>query len=238
MRPIIDGDIVAYYSMPEEGEPFSAAAEKCDRVIQELADVHFVDIDQMYIAIKSPLNDNYRFGISPEYKGNRKSGTPPEHLAAIRHYIIETWGAIPANGGEADDYIIIEAQRCIDEGIPFTIASIDKDLKQIPCNYYNMRTKQFSTMSKNEASLHFHSQLLTGDATDNIYGLTGIGPKRAAKLLEGLTPEQYPSAVAEAWKNAHPDDWREKLEVCWNLIRMARYLTELRRLDLPDAFQV
>ena len=36
----------------------------------------------------------------------------------------------------------------------------------------------------------FYSQILTGDAVDNIIGLKGIGPKKAEKSLKGCTTVQ------------------------------------------------
>ena len=45
--------------------------------------------------------------------------------------------------------------------------------------------------------------MLTGDRIDNIQGLKGIGPVKAARLLKGLTgdKEMY-EAVVEAYKAA------------------------------------
>ena len=36
----------------------------------------------------------------------------------------------------------------------------------------------------------FFTQALTGDTSDNIKGIKGIGPKKAEKLLAGLTTEE------------------------------------------------
>ncbi len=45
-------------------------------------------------------------------------------------------------------------------------------------------------VSEWDGLLFFYTQVLTGDNADNIKGLYGVGPKKAAKLLEGCETEQ------------------------------------------------
>ena len=50
--------------------------------------------------------------------------------------------------------------------------------------------------------IYFYTQVLTGDRTDNIPGLHGIGPKKAAKILKGLkTEHEMFDAVLKAYDN-------------------------------------
>jgi hypothetical protein len=63
---------------------------------------------------------------------------------------------------------------------------VDKDLRSIPGRFYDFVKKEEQTISPKEASLNFYSQVLSGDSTDQIPGLTGIGPTKARKILEGV----------------------------------------------------
>jgi hypothetical protein len=49
-----------------------------------------------------------------------------------------------------------------------------------------------------DAYKSFVSQILTGDRTDNIPCLAGIGPKKAAKVLEGQTTKE--GLLQAAWE--------------------------------------
>jgi len=98
--------------------------------------------------------------------------------------MINKFGAIVSEGEEADDLIAIEATRC---GPNTVVASIDKDMLQIPCWHFNFNRKEWTQVSEWQGDLFFYTQILTGDAADNIKGLMGIGPKKAEKLLAACT---------------------------------------------------
>lgn len=66
----------------------------------------------------------------------------------------------------------------------YILASIDKDLKQIPGQHYNWDKDEFKEVSLDEGNLFFYTQVLTGDPTDGYSGCPNIGPKRASKILE------------------------------------------------------
>jgi hypothetical protein len=40
--------------------------------------------------------------------------------------------------------------------------------------------------------------------------------------------------VREAWKEKHPEDWHDRLEVCWNLLYMRRTWDGFKRLTIED----
>ena len=101
--------------------------------------------------------------------------------------MVEKYGAIISEGEEADDLIAIEATRC---GPTTIVASIDKDMLQIPCRHFNINKGNWTTVTEITGRRFFYTQLLTGDAADNIKGVHGIGPKTAQKLLSGLTTEE------------------------------------------------
>lgn len=133
---------------------------------------------------------NYRHDFVDDYKANR----PPRPLlyAEIRQHLIDHWDALPVHGMEADDAIGIEMTFNPDA----VICTIDKDLDMIPGWHYNLNKYESYYVTEEEANLNFYCQLLTGDATDNIRGLYGIGRKKAEKHLTGCSTEE------EFWRSA------------------------------------
>lgn len=133
------------------------------------------------------LSDNSTFrhivATSRPYKGNRDRAHKPYHLELIKGYLRNVKGAEVWDDLEADDAISISSYRHDADGdLPF-IVSIDKDLDQIPGHHYNFRTDTLYFVSPRQALRNYYIQVLTGDMTDNIQGLQGVGPNRAEKIL-------------------------------------------------------
>ena len=61
--------------------------------------------------------------------------------------------------------------------------SIDKDLLQLPGRHYNFVAKEETVVTPKEAVINFYGQVLSGDPTDNVLGLPGVGPVRARRAL-------------------------------------------------------
>ena len=87
---------------------------------------------------------------------------------------------------EADDGMGTNQTHYKDDSI---ICSLDKDLLQIPGHHFNFVKNKFTYVTPEEGVLTFYKQILTGDTTDNIFGIRGIGPKEAAKALDHLIDE-------------------------------------------------
>ncbi len=121
-----------------------------------------------------------------KYKGNRDNASRPFWYRELRTYLVMHWDAVIVEGMEADDAVSIEQWGS--EGNSTMICTIDKDLRMIPGYFYDYRTKKAEIITPKQGYLHFCHQMLTGDATDNIPGLHGIGKKTAEKIL--------PSALA------------------------------------------
>ena len=122
------------------------------------------------------------------YKGNR-SGEKDEWIKFwephIRQRLIERWGfSCAAAWLETDD--VVAYLSVVTKGI---ICSPDKDLKQMPGAFYNYKEigtekhKGVEIVTPKEALRNFYFQLLVGDSTDNINGVTGMGEVKANKLL-------------------------------------------------------
>lgn len=146
---------------------------------------------------------NFRKEIDPSYKANR-TGDDPKHREALRQHLITDWHAVECVGYEADDACGVHQK---DDGSTMIVA-IDKDLLQVPGLHYSwpiikkgvvVREGIFREISKEEGIKRFFTQALTGDVSDNIKGIHGIGPKKAEKLLADCTTEEEMYDVVQFW---------------------------------------
>ena len=145
---------------------------------------------------------NFRFGVveteGPKGMGY-KAGRPPRpvHYDAAREYILKQ-GAREIHGYEADDAL---AMFQTDDTIA---VHIDKDINMVVGKHLNWVTMEFYDVPEGLGTVEyndkgkligrglkfFYHQLLTGDATDNILGIKGIGDKTAFMALEDCTTEK------------------------------------------------
>lgn len=137
---------------------------------------------------------NFRKEIDPSYKANRAEMPKPKHREALRIHLIKEWGAIECNGYEADDGCGVNQKQ---DGST-VICGIDKDLLQIPGRHYQwpiirkgvvQREGLFHDISEEQGWRNLFTQMLTGDTSDNIQGVKGVGPKKAEKLLQDCSTE-------------------------------------------------
>ena len=101
-------------------------------------------------------------------------------------HLVNKYRAIISEGEEADDLIAKEATRHNNNVI---VASVDKDMLQIPCWHYNFSKREWKKVSKWEGLKFFYTQILTGDRGDNIIGLWKVGPVGASKILKPCNTE-------------------------------------------------
>jgi len=178
---LIDGDIIAYRAGFSSNDLEAPDAEaKVDELIDTIIeDTEFISTDyQVYLTGKG----NFRFDIAKtlKYKGNRKDAVKPIHLQHIRDYLTTKYEATVSEGEEADDLIAIAATKI---GMKAVVASIDKDMLQIPCFHYNLTRRELSAVGEFSGMKFFYTQILTGDKADNIKGLHRCGPVKAGKIL-------------------------------------------------------
>ena len=70
-------------------------------------------------------------------------------------------------------------------------------------------------MNHDEATLFFYTQVLTGDAIDNIIGLKGIGPIKGGRMLDGcLTEAEMFKACVDAY-DGNVDRVVENARLLW-----------------------
>lgn len=188
MKILIDGDILTYRAAFScEGQPLGDAHDKIDEMVEDIMKATSFDMFsenyEMFITGKG----NFRFDVQPTYKQNRSGKPKPEHLPDLRYYLVEAYNAKVSSGQEADDDITI---RAIELGPDAIIASIDKDFLQVPCHHYNLNKKTLVKVDEFEGLLFFYTQILMGDKADNVFGIKGVGPVKAGKLLQDATTEQ------------------------------------------------
>jgi DNA polymerase I len=146
------------------------------------------------IAFDTP-KPSFRKELYTEYKANRES--PPEDLIKqIPHILraVDCFGIkrIELPGYEADDVIGTIAKRATKEGYFVDVITGDKDLMQLVDDqvtiYDSMKDKRYDSNGVKEKFGVLPHQVidflaLMGDASDNIPGVTGVGEKTAAELI-------------------------------------------------------
>lgn len=73
----------------------------------------------------------------------------------------------------------------------------------------------------------FYSQLLTGDAVDNVPGLPGWGPVAAYEVLHDRdTPESLLAAAITAYTSVYANDWQDQMTEQGRLLWLVRRLNK------------
>ena len=203
MRVLIDGDIICYrigFSTQDKSESIAIArtATFVETLLwEDLQALFEIKSYQGYLTGKT--NFRNEIAVTAPYKGNRTSAKP-KHLEIIREYLSKAWDFMISENEEADDCIAIDHVK---NKFKSVIASIDKDFMQLKGKHWNFVKKEMTYVSEEQSLLNFYLQVLTGDRTDNIIGLKGVGPVKANKILESYTSatEMY-TACVEAYGGA------------------------------------
>ncbi len=188
---------------------------------------------------------NFRHDIYAEYKANRDAMPEPlvQQIAPLRQGI-DLLGipVIIRENVEADDVIASLTYR-FKKSNPVVIVGSDKDLRQC----LDQRVIMWDPAGKKEKIVTLDDfqeefglppehwadfQALTGDTSDNIPGVPGVGPKTAMTILE-----QFPT-LEDVVKNLDQlkPNLRKKIEPHTEDIFTYRELTRLRTdqaLDIP-----
>lgn len=200
-KVLIDGDVIAYRAAWSTEKDFEGDAKrKVDSIMNEILERTCIFIDHNSYEVFLTGKNNFRNKIAKTavYKGNRKDRPKPRHLGFCRDYLSIEYGAVTANEEEADDAMGIRATELGQDTI---IASVDKDMLQVPCLHYNFVKQTFTEVSESAGKRTFYCQVLSGDSTDNIFGIYGIGPKKAAKILKDCkTDQEYWSTIVKVYE--------------------------------------
>ncbi|MDQ0420345.1 DNA polymerase-1 [Peteryoungia aggregata LMG 23059] len=239
----------AFHAIPalnrkSDGLPVNAVSGFCNMLWKLLRDARNTDVGvtPTHLAVIFDYSSTtFRKEIYPLYKANRSA--PPEDLipqfGLIRHATRAfNLPCIETEGFEADDIIATYARQAESTGADVTIVSSDKDLMQlVTANvhmYDAMKDKQIGIPDVIEKwgvppEKMIDLQAMTGDSTDNVPGIPGIGPKTAAQLLEEFGDLETLLARAGEIKQVKR---RENIVANAELARLSRQLVELRT-DVP-----
>jgi 5'-3' exonuclease len=244
---IVDADSILYrvgfsnFGTTTDPEPYIQAA--CGSLLKAIQGVGGVYNDENVIVATTGSGERYRARFDPNYKANRKGTKKPlfitemkEELAAILGH--ECYVEVPAPEGEADDFVSYTARKFYkDKNIPPIIIGIDKDLLQIPGHHYNFVTGYHQQVDQLAAEYNLYKQILTGDASDNVKGLKGVGPAKAKKILRNAdTPNAMARFSLINYLDAHPEDGTDKFMTTAHLVYLQRTPGEL--YEYPDSSEL
>ncbi len=195
MHLLIDGDIVVFrfscamdttvdwgHGLKTIQRNLLKAQNEVDRFIKVMmAKTFCTEVTMCFTSHK-----NFRYSVLPTYKYNRAGLTKPAMYNDLQAYIEDTYPCKIKPGLEADD--ILGILSTLDpEGT--VLATIDKDLLQIPGKHYNWNWGRSFEVFEEDATNYFWQQCLTGDPGDGYKGIPGVGPAKAMKILEVREPD-------------------------------------------------
>ncbi|MFD4479857.1 5'-3' exonuclease H3TH domain-containing protein [Streptomyces sp. NPDC058471] len=196
---------------------------------------------EIVVVIDAEDGSQSRAAEDSDYKANRTAPEPGliESLADIKHGL-DACGVrwIEQDGCEGDDVLATLTTTARHQERATDIMSADKDFIQLLddpqvrlLNTGLAEAKRYTTSAHVPARYGITAnqwpdyRALTGDPSDNIAGIRGVGPKTAVRLLaDGASLDQVP---ATALKPSWCDQWEQALR--WReMIRLDR------KVDLPD----
>lgn len=212
-NPLIDGDTLIYRCgfAVKEGEPVENSLFLLRNSVNKILDEFDKrDYNKLYLTGSNNFRDSV--AVTLPYKGNRSPTQRPIHYKELREFAVNSLGAEIIDGEEADDALGKAQWAAKDKST--CIVGIDKDLDMIPGWHYNPVKKKRYYMTLDKANRNFYLQLLTGDRTDNIRGIDGIGPVTANKLLTnaGSSIADWILAVEREYEKQYAEGWRSVLE--------------------------
>jgi len=248
---LLDGHYYLYRSFfairgltNSKGEPTNAIYGFCKAFRRMLADVK---PDRVAVIWDRGLPAR-RTELQPAYKQNRTE--MPETLRPQEVWLQKNIGLFgPASlslpNTEADDLIASYAVAARADGAEVVIATNDKDIMQLVDDRVSIYTTlkavpgqpSFALLGPTDVEKRWgvpaarigEILALTGDSSDNIPGVPGVGEKTAAQLVR-----EY-GTIGELLLNldkVKPDKLREKLTAARDLIEANRQMVSLD-LDLP-----
>ena len=208
MELLVDGDIVLYQCATVNQEEFvwdeDTTSESLDlenaKLEFDASIASLIDKTKTTQAIicfsDSPC---FRYDVLPSYKHNRVDIEKPKLYYDLRDYALSEYTCKVKPKLEADDVLGILATL---RPHKYVVASIDKDLMQIPGVHYNWKHNERKVITPAEGDYWFYTQILTGDPTDGYSGCPGIGPKRAERALAKCrTEEEYWTAIVKTYES-------------------------------------
>lgn len=227
LNPLIDGDFLIYRSGAgadsQAKEEYGQDYKEQDYTAWALGNIkvsintildQFPNRAYYRLFIGGKLNYRNLCARHQPYKGTR-TAAKPKYYHELRDYVVSRFGAEYSEGREADDEVSILQYAAKDRST--CIVAYDKDLRNTPGNHLNPIKKEFSYITKKEADLNFLGQVLTGDTTDAIAGIPGLGPKTRDKILQQCNYDlkNVKAEIDRQYKKHYGSRWEEVLhEMC------------------------
>jgi 5'-3' exonuclease len=203
---VIDMDSVCYVVgqgnkvLDEQGNPVKALSgsgnmvfqyvDKTEEELQKSADWIMNDIltkcgATHYIGwMKGARTTAFRLEVNPEYKSNRKQ-EPPRWWNFVQNHLFLHWQCKYIHDMEVDDAVNITRLQ-----LPNSfIVAIDGDLLGLEGTHYNWKTQQWITTTEEQSINKFWSDMVCGQAVDNVKGVPKRGKKYFQKLADNV--KQY-----------------------------------------------
>lgn len=218
---LLDGDIIAYKQAIISTDTYEDTSiydpVSVKRNIQIMVDewAGLAKAGKILVCLSSDDHRYFRHIVYPDYKGNRSKTERPVALECAYATLKENYQCVQHDGLEADDVMgILAGNPNITDPV---IVSIDKDMMTIPGKVLNPnKMRRALKIRKPVADRNMLIQAMAGDSTDNYPGIPGIGPVKAAALLD-----QHPTP-AKAWPSIVRVFGSEKKAL--TMVRLARIL--------------
>lgn len=234
----------AFYGMPEltrsDGFP-TGALHGWVKTMWRLQDQEKPDGMLVFFDLGGSLD---RLALHPEYKAQRKETPEPlEKQIPLIKDLTRAMGlvGVELDGVESDDLLAAQGRMLANAGHEVLIVSADKDFAQCvddrikillppPTANPKLGWRVLDAAGVREKFGVPPSQIaeylaLIGDTSDNIPGITGVGPKTAAKWFEEFRTLEGIIAGAAGLK---PERFRESVAKDAERLRMNLKLTTLR----------
>lgn len=219
---LIDGDLIVYRAGfgAKPGEPIEHSLHNAKNIMANILEHTACEEFRLFLTGK----DNFRdiVAVTKKYKGNRDNAHKPEFYKELREYMVNAWAGEVVDGMEADDAVSILQHQLIEEGENPVLVSTDKDLNMVPGWHHNWVKDKTYFIDQFKADAWFWCQCLTGDQTDNIQGVPGLGEKKAEKLLADKSLAEMEEIVRREYDKAYGEKGQEVFSEMANLLWMLR----------------
>lgn len=207
-NPTFDEESMTY-SIIDLDIAMSLAREKLNRIYElsgcRECEMHF-----------SGGRDNFRYMIFPEYKANRKGMKIPDGLYELKVKLCEEFNGTIHTQWEADDWVVYAIKAFAKK---YVLCAVDKDVLNSVVgrhfNYYESgvfgKDMHYIETAPEVAKLWPYLQCITGDTSDGIAGVKGLGPKKALNFINDTwSHKELWEGVIKAYKG---DDTTAKLNM-------------------------
>lgn len=247
---LIDGGLIfrAFFALPPMSDPTGRPVNAVYGFLaMTFREIEAIQPTHIAVGLDVPIDENRRTALFADYKGNRPS-CPPDLLPQfdLLEEVLTTLGipCLSVPGYEADDVLGTMARKAEAAGGEASILTGDRDALQLLTGKTQIRyVRKLNEMDTydvprfaTEWGLLPHQLIdlkgLAGDASDNIPGIAGIGPKTATKLLQEYQTLEGALDSAPLQKGK----LRERLETGREIALLSKQLATIDTAvpDLPD----